>query len=98
MLTLPGTLTFTPSQFAEVCAANPEAVLELAADGTLVEMPPTGGSTGARNQTLGALLWLAIEQSRLPLKLFDSSAGFLLPDGSIRSPDASIVRLDRWQA
>ena len=81
MLTLPGTLTFTPSQFAEVCAANPEAVLELAADGTLVEMTPTGGNTGAQNQTLGALLWLAIEQSRLPLKLFDSSAGFLLPCG-----------------
>ena len=57
-----------------------------------------GGSTGARNQTLGALLWLAIEQSRLPLKLFDSSAGFLLADGSVRSPDASFVRLKRWQA
>ena len=79
MLTLPRTLTLTPSQFAEVCAANPEAVLELAADGTLIEMTPTGGSTDARNQTLGAMLWLAIEQSRLPLKLFDSSAGFLLP-------------------
>ena len=98
MLTLPGSLTFTPSQFAEVCAANPEAVLELAADGSLIEMTPTGGSTGARNQTLGALLWLAIEQSRLPLKLFDSSSGFLLPDGSVRSPDASVVRLERWQA
>ena len=36
MLTLPRTLTFTPTQFAEVCAANPEAVLELAADGTLI--------------------------------------------------------------
>jgi Uma2 family endonuclease len=43
------------------------------------------------------LLWLAIDQSRLPLKLFDSSAGFLLPDGSVRSPDASVVRLERWQ-
>ena len=98
MLTLPRTLSFTPSQFAQVCAANPEAVLELAADGTLIEMTPTGGASGARNQTLGALLWLAIEQSRLPLKLFDSSTGFLLPDGSVRSPDASVVRLDRWQA
>ena len=98
MLTLPRTLSLTPAQFAEVCAANPEAVLELAADGTLIEMTPTGGSTGARNQTLGALLWLAIEQSRLPLKLFDSSAGFLLADGSVRSPDASVVRLERWQA
>ena len=43
MLTLPRTLTLTPSQFAEVCAANPEAVLELAADGTLIEMTPSGG-------------------------------------------------------
>jgi len=78
MLTLPRSLTFTPSQFAQVCAANPEAVLELAADGTLIEMTPIGGASGARNQTLGALLWLAIEQGPLPLKLFDSSTGFLL--------------------
>jgi Uma2 family endonuclease len=98
MLTLPRTLSFTPSQFAQVCAANPEAVLELDADGSLIEMTPTGGASGARNQTLGASLWLAIEQGRLPLKLFDSSTGFLLPDGSVRSPDASAVRLDRWQA
>ena len=94
MLTLPRTLTLTPAQFAEVCAANPEAVLELAADGTLIEMTPAGGSTGARNQTLGALLWLAIEQSRLPLRLFDSCAGFLLADGFVRSP-ARQHRADR---
>ncbi len=30
--------------------------------------------------------------------MFDSSGGFLLPDGSVRSPDASLVRLERWQA
>ena len=98
MLTLPCTLRLTPLQFAEVCAANPEAVLELDADGQLLEMTPTGGDTSARNQALGALLWLAVRQSGLPLKVFDSSGGFLLPDGSVRSPDASLVRLERWQA
>jgi len=98
MLTLPRTLQLTPAQFAEVCTANPEAVLELDADGTLIEMTPTGGSTGARNQALGAQLWLAIERSGLPLRLFDSSTGFLLPDGSVRSPVASAVRLERWRA
>jgi Uma2 family endonuclease len=97
MLTLPSTLRLTPLQFAEVCAANPEAVLELDADGQLIERSPTGGETGARNSTLGALLWLAVRQSALPLKVFDSSCGFLLPDGSVRSPDASLVRLDRWR-
>jgi Uma2 family endonuclease len=50
MLTLPRSLTFTPSQFAQVCAANPEAVLELDADGTLIEMTPTGGASGARTK------------------------------------------------
>ena len=98
MLTLPRSLTFTPSQFAEVCAANPEAVLELAADGTLIEMTPTGGSTGARNSRLLARLENWAVASDLGWIVFDSSSGFLLPDGSIRSPDASVVRLERWQA
>jgi Uma2 family endonuclease len=98
MLTLPRTLRLTPLQFAEVCAANPEAVLELDADGKLIEMTPTVGDRGARNGTLVALLWLAVRQSGLPLKVFDSSTGFLLPDGSVRSPDVSLLRLERWQA
>jgi Uma2 family endonuclease len=98
MLTLPRSLSFTPSQFAQVCAANPEAVLELDADGTLVEMTPTGGSTGARNSRLVARLENWAVAADLGWIVFDSSTGFLLPDGSVRSPDASLVRLDRWQA
>ncbi len=31
-------------------------------------------------------------------KAFDSSTGFRLPDGSVLSPDASLVNLERWQA
>lgn len=97
MLTLPPTLRLTPSQFAEVCATNPEAVLELESDGTLIEMTPTGGSRGARNSTLVSQLqaWADAWGGWIVL---DSSSGFLLPDGSIRSPDASVVSLDRWQA
>jgi len=79
MLTLPRSLTFTPSQFAEVCAANPEAVLELAADGTLIEMTPTGGSTGARNSRLVAQLENWAVAADLGWIVFDSSTGFLLP-------------------
>lgn len=97
MLTLPPTLRLTPSQFAEVCATNPEAVLELESDGTLIEMTPTGGSRGARNSRLVSQLqaWADAWGGWIVL---DSSSGFLLPDGSIRSPDASVVSLDRWQA
>ena len=96
MLTLPRSLTLTPAQFAEVCAANPEAVLELDALGQLIEMTPPGGATGARNTCLLAQLQVWA-RSCGTYKVFDSSTGFLLPDGSVRSPDASVVRLERWQ-
>lgn len=91
-------LRLTPEQFAELCAANPDAVLELDADGALILMPPTGSETGARNGALVLELGLASRRSGLPLKLFDSSSGFLLPDQSVLSPDASLVALERWQA
>ena len=31
-------------------------------------------------------------------KVRGTSSGFRLPDGSVLSPDASVIRLDRWQA
>ena len=97
-LVLPRSLRLTPEQFVLVCEANPDAVLELDADGRLHSMTPTGGETGARNQALGALLWQAVRAASLPCKLFDSSTGFRLPDGSVLSPDAALIKLDRWQA
>ena len=97
-LRLPAELRLTPEQFAAVCQANPNAVLELDAGGHLIHMTPTGGETGSRNQALGALLWNAVRAAGLPLKIFDSSTGFRLPDGSVFSPDASLVRQERWQA
>lgn len=97
-LLLPEHLRLTADQFEAVCHANPDAVLELDASGQLIQMTPTGSETGARNQALGALLWIAVRASGLPLKLFDSSTGFRLPDGSVLSPDASLVRCERWDA
>jgi Uma2 family endonuclease len=97
-LVLPEDLRLSPEQFAAVCAANPQAVLELTADGRLIHMTPTGGETGARNSSLLVLLGLAVRSCGLPLKLFDSSSGFRLPDGSVLSPDASLLSQERWDA
>jgi len=44
------------------------------------------------------LLGLAVRASGLTLKLFDSSSGFCLPDGSVLNPDASPLRQERWEA
>jgi len=90
-------LRLTPEQFAELCQANPDAVLELAADGSLILMTPTGSETGARNADLAFQIktWARATGG---WKAFDSSTGFRLPDDSVLSPDASLVALDRWQA
>ena len=97
-LLLPQDLRLSPEQFALVCQANPDAVLELAADGQLITMTPAGGETGALNFNLGLALGLAARQCSLPLQLFDSSTGFRLADGSVLSPDLAVVKLERWQA
>ena len=100
-LTLPMALTaslrLTPEQFAQVCDANPDAVLELAADGSLIPITPTGSETGARNGELFFQIktWA---RARGGWMAFDSSTGFRLPDNSVLSPDASLVALARWQA
>jgi Uma2 family endonuclease len=96
-LQLPSDLCLSPEQFAAVCAANPDAVLELDAAGNLIHMSPTGGETGARNSRLLIRL-LAWADQLGGWQVFDSSTGFRLPDGSVLSPDASLVRLERWQA
>ena len=96
-LVLPPDLKLTPEQFALVCEANPEAVLELTATGQVIAMTPTGGDTSARNNLLSTRLQLwALGQGGW--KVFDSSTGFRLADGSVFSPDAAVVRLERWQA
>ena len=96
-LLLPPELRLSPEQFALVCQANPNAVLELSASGQLISMTPTGGDTGSRNAILLFVLQSYARQTNA-WKAFDSSTGFRLPDGSVLSPDASLVRLERWQA
>ena len=60
-------------------------------------MTPTGGETGIRNGELFSQLKVYAKRTA-QWKVFDSSTGFQLPDGSVVSPDASLVRLDRWEA
>jgi len=96
-LLLPAELRLSPEQFALVCQANPDAVLELSANGHLISMTPTGGDTGSRNTALLFCLE-SYARSQGSWKVFDSSTGFRLPDGSVLSPDAALVELERWQA
>jgi len=60
-------------------------------------MTPTGSETGGLNLELSYQLQ-RFAGSGSSWKAFDSSSGFRLPDNAVFSPDASLVRLDRWQA
>ncbi|MDG2990169.1 Uma2 family endonuclease [Candidatus Synechococcus calcipolaris G9] len=96
-LHLPPTWSLTPDQFETLVQENRDLRLEMSARGELIIMPPTGGETGNRNFELAGQLWLWNRQAGLG-KAFDSSTGFVLPNGARRSPDMSWIPLERWQA
>lgn len=84
-------------QFELLCRENRELRLELTARKELIIMPPTGSKTGNRNSTLTQRIgnWAEIDGTGL---VFDSSTLFTLANGAKRSPDASWVRQERWDA
>ncbi|XZN92502.1 MAG: Uma2 family endonuclease [Microcoleus sp.] len=95
-ITIPQTFKVTDEQFQQIAAVNRDLRLERTATGELIVMAPTGSETGNRNQDMSGQLWLWNRQTKLGV-VFDSSSGFKLPNGADRSPDASWVKLERWQ-
>ncbi|MBB5344538.1 Uma2 family endonuclease [Tunturibacter empetritectus] len=79
------------------CAANDIARVEREVDGEILVMSPAGNRTGRRNAAIiSALDTWAQKDGRG--YVFDSSTGFTLPDGSMRSPDAAWIEAFRWNA
>ena len=87
----------TDEQFYRLCAANRDLRFELTAEEELLIMSPTGSNTGWRNAKITHRLATWSEQDGTGV-YFDSSAGFTLPNGAKRSPDASWVRREVWEA
>ncbi|MBZ8178804.1 Uma2 family endonuclease [Oscillatoria salina IIICB1] len=100
LLELPQNLALyvTQEQFATLAAANRDLRLERTAPGELIVNPPTGWETGERNCNISGELYLWWRNSDETGKAFDSSTGFTLPNGAIRSPDASWISRERWEA
>ena len=87
----------TDKQFYEFCQANRDLRIERTASGEVIIMPPAFSDTGNRNFNIAAQLWNWTEQDGTGIG-FDSSAGFTLSSGATRSPDASWIKLERWNA
>ena len=84
------------ADFQQISSLNPESRLELTAQGDLIVMPPESSWSGHRNAKISQYLGMWADQHGG--YEFGSSAGFILPDGSCRSPDASWISSDRWNA
>jgi Uma2 family endonuclease len=91
-------LYVTQEQFAALAAVNRDLRLERNAQGELIVNPPTGWETGERNLSLTGQLYRWYEENEDLGKAFDSSTGFILPNGATRSPDASWVSQEPWDA
>ena len=93
-LRLPPAMPLTDDLLAELSSLNDALRLERNAQGELEILPPTHHTTGNQNSHINRLLgnWAEVDGRG---EVYDSSTGFTLPNGSIRSPDASWILKSR---
>lgn len=84
-------------EFFDFCQLNRDLRIERTSEGDIIIMPPTGAETGGRNFNLVAIFGAWSRQDGTG-KGFDSSTGFTLPNGAVRSPDLAWIRRERWEA
>lgn len=90
-------LRMSDQQFYQFCQDNPTWRIERNAAGEIVVLFPTGGETGAQNFDLVGQIGIWAKRDGRG-KGFDSSTGFRLPNGAVRSPDVAWVQKARWEA
>ena len=83
--------------FFSFCQEMSEYHIERKSDGTILIMEPSGSESGHFDMIIGSEVhnWTQKEKNG---KAFGSSAGFTLPNKSVRSPDASWIELERWKS
>ena len=94
VLRLPPDVQLTDGLLAELSSLNDALRMERNSQGELEILPPANIATSRKNSRLTARVDVWAENDGTG-EAFDSSAGFTLPNGSVRSPDASWVLRDR---
>jgi len=88
-------IDMTDEQFFAFCQQNRDYRIERNATGEITIMPPTGSETGNRNFDLIVQLGIWTRQNGTGIG-FDSSAGFTLPNGAMKSSDAAWIKREKW--
>jgi Uma2 family endonuclease len=87
----------TDREFEELCAANSDAALERTREGAIIVNAPAGSGSSDGNAEIVYQLrgwWKAHRRGRV----YDSSCGVFLPDGSCLSPDAAYITAEQANA
>ena len=92
---IPSGLKLTDEQFEKIAMEEDIYKLEQSASGELIVLSPTGSDTSEKNSSINAQLYLW-NQKNGEGKVFDSSGLFRLSNGSKKGPDASWIRIERW--
>ena len=90
-------LEMTEDQLFQFCSDNGDLQIELTANKELVIMPPNGleGSWQELYLASQVLVWAKHDGTG---RAFGPSAGYTLPNGAVRAPDASWMPLSRWES
>lgn len=88
--------SMSDSEFYDFCNENDALRIERDEHNQIIIMAPTNMFTGRQNADLSGevTIWNRKEKKGV---CFDSSTGFTLQDGSVRSPDVSWMSNEKWK-
>ncbi|MCO6487897.1 MAG: Uma2 family endonuclease [Phaeodactylibacter sp.] len=84
--------------FYAFCALNQELRIERDSEGNVIIMPPVYTETGFYEGEAFGELRSWNKKNGNPGRVFSPSAGFTLPNGAVRSVDASWLSKEKWDA
>lgn len=87
---------FSNDELFEFCEANKGLRIERDIEGNLIIMSPSGGLTSSINLRILTQFGIWINANKELGIGFDSEGGFLLPDGSMKAPDAAWLIKSKW--
>ncbi len=90
------TLRINQAEFEQLCLDNPDLRLELNANGELITMAPAGYESSKRNADLITEISIWNRLTKLGV-VFDSSGGFTLTSGAVRSPDVTWIEKSKLE-
>ncbi|MFO0174513.1 MAG: Uma2 family endonuclease, partial [Aphanizomenon sp.] len=91
----PSSMQMTDEEFFAFCQENRDLRIERNQFGEISIMSPASSETGNREFNIAVQLGIWSEKDGTGIG-FSSSTGFKLSTGAERSPDASWIKLERW--